>query len=355
LLVKANKLAGIEAGRGVAALLVVAVHTRDHVFKNYGVPVPLGDWFLFGHAGVDFFFVLSGFIIAWVHGRDICQPSRLSHYVERRFTRIFPFYWIVCLITLGMLALSAHAEFPTATRTALSLVLAPYGVTPFVSVAWTLQHEILFYVLFAILILDRRLGAGLMALWFAASILHVVDGWAEGDAVVSAFNVQFLFGLGAAWLLKRQRIPAPLTLLCLGIGVFVVAAGIEDVGLVPGPSLLPHLGYTIGATLAILGIVESERQGRLRVPALMASLGGASYSIYLTHLICLGIAWQIMLRLHLASVLPLWAHFLILFTCAATGGWILSVTIEHPVMSLVRNLIRRSHPVVSPAPADGVR
>jgi len=47
----------------VAALLVVAVHARDHVFKNYGMLVPIGDWFIFGHAGVDFFFVLSGFIM----------------------------------------------------------------------------------------------------------------------------------------------------------------------------------------------------------------------------------------------------------------------------------------------------
>jgi len=54
----------------------------------------------FGHAGVDFFFVLSGFIIFFVHGKDIGKPSRLPHYVWRRFIRIYPVYWAVTLISI---------------------------------------------------------------------------------------------------------------------------------------------------------------------------------------------------------------------------------------------------------------
>src|SRR3984885_1419086 len=84
------RLEGVEAGRGVAALLVVLYHAALHVEGD--VPGSAVLWGLphFGHAGVDFFFVLSGFIISFVHRKDVGRPDRLGHYLERRFTRVFP-------------------------------------------------------------------------------------------------------------------------------------------------------------------------------------------------------------------------------------------------------------------------
>jgi exopolysaccharide production protein ExoZ len=77
------RLEGVEAARGVAALLVVLYHAALHVEGD--VPGSAVLWGLphFGHAGVDFFFVLSGFIISFVHRRDLGRPDRLGHYLER--------------------------------------------------------------------------------------------------------------------------------------------------------------------------------------------------------------------------------------------------------------------------------
>ena len=86
-----NKFSAIEAGRGVAALLVVGVHSRNHLFKG-GTENMLADLFLLGHSGVDFFFVLSGFIIMYVHYRDIERPERVGNYLRRSFTRIYSSY-----------------------------------------------------------------------------------------------------------------------------------------------------------------------------------------------------------------------------------------------------------------------
>src|SRR5579872_2146684 len=102
------RLTSIEAGRGIAASLVVLYHAARHIDENYGLPW-LRALFQFGHAGVDFFFVISGFIILFVHYDDLGQPGRLGRYVERRFTRLMPTYWVALALTLAMVLAGTHA------------------------------------------------------------------------------------------------------------------------------------------------------------------------------------------------------------------------------------------------------
>ena len=96
-----GKLLGIQAARGIAALLVVAYHAeRALSLPQYVGRMPLDGITGFGHAGVDFFFVLSGFIILTVHGVDLGQPGRFRRYAARRVCRIYPPYWIVTALVL---------------------------------------------------------------------------------------------------------------------------------------------------------------------------------------------------------------------------------------------------------------
>src|SRR5215467_10685301 len=94
----ATKLSGIEISRGLAASAVVLYHAARHLNQAYGMPT-LTSVFQFGHAGVDLFFVISGFIIVYVHYNDIGTPDRLGHYVSRRITRVMPTYWVALAVT----------------------------------------------------------------------------------------------------------------------------------------------------------------------------------------------------------------------------------------------------------------
>jgi exopolysaccharide production protein ExoZ len=334
----AQKLTGIEAGRGVAALLVLGVHARDHLFKDFG-PIPLGDFFVFGHAGVDFFFVLSGFIIFYVHAGDIGRPHRLMHYLRRRFTRIYPFYWIISLLTLAAIAFSAHQEFPSAGQFIASALLLPVNDIVIVPVAWTLQQEIGFYALFSIMIANRGVGIALLGLWLGLIILALFVPSMDIGPLSNAFNLHFFFGMATAWLLQRKTIRAPLTVLLLGTSMFFLVGGAEDFGLIEGTSLITHLGYVAGSAIAIFGLVEAERQHLIHVPRLMIEIGGASYAIYLTHLLGVGAIWQIMLATRLADFLPLWAEFILLFTGGALVGWVFSRIVELPIIAVARHLL----------------
>lgn len=160
-------LQSIQAGRGLAASLVVAYHGgRMLALPQYVGYVPLHGIFAFGHAGVDFFFVLSGFIISYVHHADVGRPRRLMHYAFQRVTRIYPVYWAATAIVILSLFFSHDPAAQLAPlHVAASLLLIPHNQEPVLGVAWTLEHEMLFYLAFGVAILSRRLGG---VLYFAA-------------------------------------------------------------------------------------------------------------------------------------------------------------------------------------------
>src|SRR5665213_484275 len=140
-----DRLVGIQAARGAAALLVVFYHAGRMLSLNqYVGNDPLDGLFSFGHAGVDFFFVLSGFIIYFVHHKDLNSPQRVSRYAWRRFVRIYPIYWVVTLGAIA-LAVAGHHNDISVQRITASFFLLPQAEDPIVGVAWTLEHEVLFY------------------------------------------------------------------------------------------------------------------------------------------------------------------------------------------------------------------
>jgi len=100
--VRGEKLVNVEAGRGFAAVLVVLFHVTKYYFATpkYWAGSALNGLFLFGHAGVEFFFVLSGFIMVWVHRQDVGKPSRVGAFAWKRFQRIYPFFWLILAVTV---------------------------------------------------------------------------------------------------------------------------------------------------------------------------------------------------------------------------------------------------------------
>jgi len=168
------KLPGIEGARGIAASLVVFYHAARHLKADTGI-APLNGVAQFGHAGVDFFFVLSGFIIYFVHNKDIGKSAGLGRYLERRFTRIFPLYWFVLMLMLCLTTLSVHRSMPSVSFILQSMTLLPHVGEPILGVAWTLQHEIIFYLLFSIAIINTQAGIFIFFIWLILILIKAFD------------------------------------------------------------------------------------------------------------------------------------------------------------------------------------
>jgi len=334
------RLEGVEAARGVAALLVVLYHAALHLEGN--VPGSAVLWGLphFGHAGVDFFFVLSGFIITFVHRTDIGKPNRLAHYLERRFTRVFPFYWLVLAFSLLGIGLLHRAQFPGVRELLSNLLLLPQSEDKIVGGAWTLVYEIMFYFVFAIAICNRRIGAAVLCVW--AALVAAGFFLTRGSEIVplavatSPFCLEFFLGIGAAAILSGYTVRRSGPVLAIGVAGFALAGLCEVSGRLDGFGATARLVYGTCSFLVILALVEHERLGRLRVPRFMAVLGRASYSVYLVHLIAIGVTFKFLsmaIRLTPGWSLLVWA---LLCTAGVIGGIAASIWLEQPLIRFAR-------------------
>ncbi|MEZ4715903.1 MAG: acyltransferase [Caldilineaceae bacterium] len=159
----------------MAALLVVFYHITELSQTRFD-SLFLGGVFAFGFTGVDFFFVLSGFIILYVHGRDLGDERVLGAYAAKRFVRLYPIYWCVALVKIGVIfVVPAYAKAHEADLAFLvkSLLLIPQENLPIIGAAWTLSYEVLFYALFGVAILVGPRWAYRFALTWLALIALV--------------------------------------------------------------------------------------------------------------------------------------------------------------------------------------
>ena len=142
-----RKNEALQILRAVAALLVVNRHALE-VVRLHQSGGPMNSYSLdkFGAVGVDIFFAISGFILSTVILRAEAATPRLAFdFLVRRFTRIFPIYWI---LSLFFLVLAATHKLFTSKWVIDSYLLLPSGYplrAPLLLFGWTLMFEMFFY------------------------------------------------------------------------------------------------------------------------------------------------------------------------------------------------------------------
>lgn len=148
---KDNRIVGIQYCRAFAAVAVVLYHlgTTWSALEQKSVLIEI---FKYGHLGVDFFFVLSGFIIYKSHSKDLGEIQSATIYAKKRFFRIYPTFFIVITIKVlifTLLDIQLKEEQKSINYFVSSFLLIPIeGQFPFLSVSWTLCHELTFYIFF---------------------------------------------------------------------------------------------------------------------------------------------------------------------------------------------------------------
>ncbi len=354
----------LQALRGVAALAVIGFHVNRSVFgvPKYWPDHPFGRLFNFGHSGVEFFFVLSGFIILKAHRRDIGQSRQFASFVWKRFRRIYPIYWIVLAGVIPVFFV--YPSLGGGTKTTLDTLINSFllarllpSANQVLDVSWTLFHEVLFYATFSILVLNKRLGTIVVSLWIAVSLVVLVLGPRLPELLqfyFSPLHLLFALGMASAELVRRRWVPVPLCQLVVGLVLFATVAMIDT--RLDDPKLMwLSICYGLASAIILSAAIEIERSGWFRVPRTMVVLGDASYSIYLVHFPALSVLAKMFLMANAHGLaIPHRIMFILMFTASAAAGLLFYLIIEKPLLAtLARPKIemepRSQGPMTAPA------
>lgn len=314
-----EKIAVLQAMRALAALAVLLHHAGGAAHKHGG-PMPLIGLTDLGRAGVDMFFVLSGFIIlhATVGRRRSCRDYALA-----RFRRIYLPYWPVGL----MMAFFTFVLIPIdgGVRGWLASVTLLPVAQPALNVAWTLQHEVVFYAFVAFGLFCGYWRSGLI-LWIAAILFFWLSG-ASAPVGLQLIDSEFLMGVAAwaAWKSGRLSIlfatSVAFCLLALGLGLIGPNIGIERSGPIAFASVFAAI---------LPWLVIGEQAGSIRAPRFLSFLGDASYSIYLVHALPLLVLIRVMTG---SSWYPI---FIVISFAGLAAGIAYHLLVERPLLSWSR-------------------
>jgi exopolysaccharide production protein ExoZ len=342
--VRRTELISVQYLRGIAALMVVFFH----IASNSGLfndPM-LQERSKFLNAGVDIFFVISGFIM-WhtTRGRNVTS----LRFMTDRIIRIVPLYWAVTLLVLAIAlfapALMRSTVFDLEHGLKSLFFIPSHGPTsphewsPVVVPGWSLNYEMFFYVIFALsLMLPARFAlaflAGAITLVFAGASLMPGSGVQRfyGDEMMLEFILGVALGEAVA---KGFQIPKRLCVALVVAGFAMIAASaFYDVTRI--------LKWGLPALAIVGGAVLYERSTEVpHVPALKM-IGDSSYSLYLTHGLVIAAAAKVLSKIMPADSGWIGAQFGVAVILAASiiAGYIGHRLIEKPSSAWLKNTLR---------------
>jgi len=302
-----NTWHSIQALRGLAVLGVIAFHCQTVEQKYSAGDFLLPDFLLLGQSGVDLFFVISGFIMVTVTRGRFAGERETLRFLWGRCTRIYPTYWFYyCLPAAIFLVKPQWVNTSQGHQVNLftSFFLLPDPHLPIVMVAWSLIHELWFYLVFALLLQFRKRFL-LPALFLWGAIIIVFNFFITLDAlsavariVLHPYSLQFILG-ALAGVFSSSRYWQYFTprMALLGIS-FIVAGGLPFVytqNILENAGLLRVLSMGALYTLLIVSCTVLEKKGGVQVPRIMSFLGDISYTVYLSHILVLNVVgrlWQ---------------------------------------------------------------
>lgn len=337
----------VQMLRAVAALSVVVYHAGV-LWRDKTSAATAFVWEN-GGAGVDLFFVISGFIIL-ISGQKMGAAAGgpgAGRFIELRLIRLLPVYWLATALKLAMLAVVpagvAVNGKPPLTNIIASFFLIPSrnaagDVFPVIVVGWTLSFELLFYVLFAVALQRRRdpvrfvvpilVVLSIVGIWRSAV-------WPAPTVLLSPMLLEFAGGM----ILGRLYLSRTLPVVPAGVAVAMLAAAGAYLAMGPFDDWwVRAIGFGSCACVVLWAALSLERYCTGPVSAALRFVGEASYSLYLIHGFVLPVVGVVAMKLPLTGV---WLGVAIVIGSvvgSVIAGIVLHLAFEWPVTRTLRRV-----------------
>lgn len=343
-----NTILSIQALRAIAAAMVVVFHSFNYLHARNLIPEIPGI-IKTGRAGVDIFFVISGFIMVWISGNKFGKPGAQKDFIIKRIIRVAPIYWAYTLLMAALMLTLPHlvsqGKTVSITHLAASLLFIPWEnnigyVKPVLGVGWTLNYEMYFYVLFgALLFLREKYFLPLLTalLLLGIGVRYLTESQpAALDVITSPLILEFLAGCTIAIFYKRNpRIPSAILVIMLIGGV----CALLTTGLIEIKGVPRIFKWGIPCSLIVASAVLLEKNQALQPFRILTTLGNSSYSLYLSHIFTISVvgkAWM-------TFVGPLNGAFIIAASVISIiGGHIAYLLFEKPVTKRLNEIYRNN-------------
>ncbi len=335
----------VQALRAFAALSVAFVHIAHDDINNGGDPAGIFKAitkFFPWDAGVDIFFVISGFVIVHASTSLFTSKTGPAVFLRRRLARIVPLYWIMTTAFLAVLLFGRaqiHGDIGGPAYLAASYLFIPWprpdGVLqPAFGLGWTLNYEMFFYLVFTpFLLLPKRMaaiGAGCLLAAIVASRpdlagVPALRFWS--DPVI----IEFLFGMAIALMLS-QNITLPLAARVLLIVIAIAAFHHDAAGHGVRPIIygLPAAAFVAAAALCPIPAAIN------RAEAWLVRLGDASYAMYLVHPFVMRASTVLWHKFHAGNELTGTIYLVAGLAIAQILALVLNVTLERKLAVWLR-------------------
>ena len=334
-----SRLLQIDGLRALAALSVVFFHYTTQFERNFKHSEKLAFDFSLGFLGVNFFFVISGFVIYMT--LDKIQAPR--DFVVSRFSRLFPPYWVAILLTWVIVSSVGLPGYSVSWKEAvvnLTMLQSFFSIRDVDGVYWSLQVELVFYVWMLILWVTKlfrfsmEVFIGWVLIALAGTLLQ------SGFGVATSYSIKYFllltwipwFAIGIAiYVILQERSFKPKTIALVLLAFLAIAAKND----------MPATILAIVAFFAVYGASQGAILWLAWKP--LVFFGAISYPLYLVHE---KLGWLIILQTEMRSVSPWVAIFLaVAFSvCLAT---LIHRLIEMPVSSKMRKFYKQSRFAVS--------
>lgn len=265
-------------------------------------------------AGVDLFFVVSGFVMVFSSEKMFAAPGGAAQFMGRRIARIAPLYWLATAIFLFAALRGAAAGkqlAPSLGEIASSFAFLPWprGVDgaprPVHSLGWTLEYEMFFYLVFACFLWLPRARAVTGVAAFLGALVFAHVAFQPQNVALAYWSdpiiLEFALGMGVALAHRGGVRLSAIAALALAIPALAVLAYDPMRSAGEGFDALDPNGFlrlfSWGAPMAALFaaiVLGAQAQGASLATRMAAAVGDASYALYLFHplaIIVLRKAW----------------------------------------------------------------